>query len=563
LKVIERKAMKSKYPPDVASKLYEIWENFTFLTLEVSGQVQATFDLLNEPGDRIFIRICSRDDYIDNLKSTVENFCFSRIHGTDSLTKEEINTIRSIHIICVNLERIADFCVNIARQLEYLSNSAFIHRFDYRSMIREILRNISRIIPAFEGRGLSAALDICRSEFILDTLYKAEFVRIMNELDSGKSSRDLVTTLFIFRYLERVGDSLLNIGEALLFLVLGEKIKIHQFDALQQTLSASGYDGALSEIDFKSIWGSRSGCRISLVEQKNQSPDKSQGIFKEGNSEKIQKEKASLEHWETVYPGLTPRIFGYHEGHDTASLLVEFLPGCTLTEVILTASEDIIQNAMFLMEDVMIDVWEHTLTQKPVPITYMQQLLSRMQDSQRLHPKLQRCRKYLGAAEILSTQELIRKCAAVETSIQTPLTVLCHGDFNANNLVYDHISQRIRYIDVYRSHHDDYVTDAAVFLVSNFRMPVFEAALRDRLNAVIYAFLNRVKQFASDHGDTTFHARMGLALSRNFYTSIRFEHHYDFAREMALRSYYLMEKIIHHPPADWNTFSFSEDILFY
>jgi hypothetical protein len=299
------------------------------------------------------------------------------------------------------------------------------------------------------------------------------------------------------------------------------------------------------------------------VAQKDQSQDKSQGIFKEGNPEKIQKEKASLEQWETVYPGLTPRIFGYHEGHDTASLLVEFLPGCTLDEVILSASEDIIQNALFLMEDVMIDIWEHTLIQKPVPTTYIQQLMSRMQDSQRLHPRLMRCGKHLGTAEILSTQELIRKCAEVETGIQAPFTVLCHGDFNANNLVYDHISQRIRYIDLYRSHHDDYVTDAAVFLVSNFRMSVFEPVLRDRLNAVIYAFLNRVKQFASDHDDMTFHARMGLALSRNFYTSIRFEHHYDFAREMALRSYYLMEKIIHHPPADWNTFSFSEDILFY
>lgn len=560
---IEKNAMKSAYPNDISAKLDDIRENFTFLALEISGQVQATVDLLNEPGDRIFSRICSRDDYIDNLKTTVENACFSRIHGTDPLTTEEINTVRSIHIMSVNLERIADFCVNIARQLEYLSSATFIHRFDYRSMIQEIQNNISRIIPAFEERNLSAALDICRSEFILDTLYKNEFIRIMNELDSGKSSRDLVTTLFIFRYLERIGDSLLNIGEALLFLVLGEKIKIHQFDALQQTLSASGYDGELSEIDFKSIWGSRSGCRVSLVAPKNQGQDKSQGIFKEGNPEKILKEKASLEQWESVYPGLTPRIFGYHEGHDTASLLVEFLPGCTLDEVVLTASEDIIQNAMFLMEEVMIDIWKHTLSRHPVPITYIDQLMSRMQVSQRLHPRLLRCGKHLGSAEILSTQELIRKCALIETEIPAPFAVLCHGDFNANNLVYDHVSQRIRYIDVYRSHHDDYVMDAAVFLVSFFRMPVFEPALRNRLNSVIYAFLKRVKAFAFDQDDTTFAVRMGLALSRNFYTSIRFEHHYDFAREMALRSYYLMEKIIHHPPVDWKNFSFSEDILFY
>ena len=105
--------------------------------------------------------------------------------------------------------------------------------------------------------------------------------------------------------------------------------------------------------------------------------------------------------------------------------------------------------------------------------------------------------------------------------------------------------------------------DAAVLLVSFFRMPVFEPALRNRLNGVIYAFMNRVNAFAVEQDDTTFDVRMGLALSRNFYTSTRFEHHYDFAREMALRSYYLMEKIIHHPPEDWKEFTFSEDILFY
>ncbi len=544
-------------------KLDEIRENFTFLTLEVSGQVQATSDHLNAPGDRSFGRVCSRDDYIDNLKSTVENACFSRIHGTDPLSTKTINTIRSIHIICVNLERIADYCVNIVRQCEYLSSSAFIHRFDYRSMIVEIQLNLSRIIPAFDERSLPAALEICRSEFILDTLFKKEFDRIMNELESGRSGRDLITTLFVFRYLERIGDSLLNIGEALLFVILGEKIKIHQFDELQETLSDSGYEGSLSEIDFKSIWGSRSGCRISLVAQKNQNPDKFQSIFKEGNPEKIQKEKASLELWETVYPGLTPRIFNYHEGHGTASILVEFLPGSTLDEVILTESEDVFLRALSLMTDVMTDIWERTRSPKTAPANYIQQLISRMQDSQRLHPELQRSEKRFGTVDILSTQALIQKCAAVEADIHAPFTVLCHGDFNANNIVFDPLSGRIRYIDVYRSHHDDYVMDAAVFLVSNFRMPVFDPDLRGRLNTVIRKFLNRVKEFAEANGDLTFQARLGLALSRNFYTSIRFEHHEDFARDMAMRSYYLMEKLIHHPPSDWSTFSFSEDILFY
>jgi phosphate uptake regulator len=548
---------------DADLKIDEIRDNLETLWVEISGQIHATATLLDHPSSSIFNKINSRDDYIDNLKTTVENECFSRIHGDEPLDKEEINKLRTIQIICVNLERIADFCVNIARQLEYFSEADFIHRFDYHSMIQEIEQTVSLVLSAFDNRSLSGALNICRSEYRLDQLFKIEFDRIMVELNEGKHAQDLVTALFIFRYLERIGDSLLNIGEALLFLLIGEKIKIHQFEALEKTLASAGFKVELSEIDFKSIWGSRSGCRISMIAQKAISDEKSQGVLKEGNLDKIRREKDNLTKWGTVYPGLTPRIFGYQESNNIASILVEFLPGGTLDEVILTASEDILQNAMLLLEKVMIDIWEHTLTQEPAPITYIQQLIARMQDSQRLHPELLRSGKRLGAVEFLSTEELIRKCTEVETSIQTPFTVLCHGDFNANNIVYDHASQRIHYIDVYRSQQDDYVMDAAVFLMSNFRMPVFEPVLRERLNEVIYTFMKIVKAFAVSHGDTTFHARMALALSRNFYTSIRFEHNYEFAREMALRSYYLMEKMIHHPPEAWNSFSFSEDILYY
>jgi phosphate uptake regulator len=557
------KTMPSISHHDADLKIDKIRDILETLWVEISGQIYATAALLDHPSSSIFNKINSRDDYIDNLKTTIENECFSRIHGDEPLSKEEINKIRTIQIICVNLERIADFCVNIARQLEYFPEADFIHRFDYRSMTQEIEQTVSLIPSAFDNKNLSSALNICRSEYRLDQLFKKEFDRIMVELNKGKYAQDLVTALFIFRYLERIGDSLLNIGEALLFLLIGEKIKIHQFEALEKTLASAGFKVELSEIDFKSIWGSRSGCRISMIAQKTISEEKSQGVLKEGNLDKIRREKDNLTKWGSVYPGLTPRIFGYQESNNVASILVEFISGGTLDEVILTASEDILQNAMLLLEDIMIDIWELTLTQKAASITYMRQLISRMQDSQRLHPGLLRSGKHMGTIEIFSTGELIRKCTAFESSLQTPFTVLCHGDFNANNIVYDHSTQRIRYIDVYRSRQDDYVMDAAVFLMSNFRMPVFEPVLRERLNAVIYTFMKRVKAFAENHGDTTFHARMALALIRNFYTSIRFEHNHEFAREMALRSYYLMEKMIHHPPDNWNSFSFSEDILFY
>lgn len=556
--------MESRYPPETIKKLDELRENFKFLLIEITGQIQTTRVLLKHPGSLSFKKMASRDDYIDNLKTIVENACFSRIHGGEAIDQKEINLLRVIHTISVNLERIADFCVNIAQQLEYLSDLAFIQRFDSQTMLDIIETSVSKILNTFDGRQLSDALDICRSEYRLDQMYATIFRTLLKDLENGGASApDIITTLFIFRYLERIGDSLLNIGEALLFGILGEKIKIHQFEALQETLHISGYSSDFSQIGMKSIWGTRSGCRISLIGQKADAGEKSQGVFKEGNPDKILRERNNLLRWQTVFPGLTPRVLGYHETSETASLLVEFLPGCTLEEVLLSAEDPIVQNALFLLVHVIDEIWTHTLQRQPVPLRFMEQLLSRMTESIRLHPTLVRPNKCLGDLDIPSTEQLVRQCAEIECTLKAPFCVFCHGDFNLNNIVYDHEAQRIYFIDVYRSHDGDYIEDAAVFLISLFRLPTFQPDLRERINAMMAEFLSLLYRFAKTHGDTTFQARLAFGLARNFYTSIRFEQHLDFAKEMALRSHYLLEKILSYSDkADWESFGFSEDVLF-
>ena len=139
---------------------------------------------------------------------------------------------------------------------------------------------------------------------------------------------------------------------------------------------------------------------------------------------------------------------------------------------------------------------------------------------------------------------------------------MIHGDFNVNNILYDHSSQRIHFIDLYRSRDFDYVKDASVFLISNFRMPIFDPVLRDRLNHVIKNVFEFAHEFSVHHNDTTFDIRMAFALARSFFTSARFELNGSFAKEMVLRSHFLMEKILSHDGNSWETFELPLIILF-
>jgi len=536
-------------------------ENFRFLILEVQNQIKTTFEFLLAPTPATYDKILNKDDYIDNLKNVIENKCFTTLNQT-KLAPEQIKYLRAVHVISINLERIGDFCVNIAKQMRYLSTPRFLENFEYKDSLLKIHETVGEILPALQKANLTGALAICRMEDDLDSMYKENFDKIMVHLRIGRNVEDHITALFIVRYLERMGDSLLNIGEALLFVIIGERIKIQQFRALQRNLTKSGLSGEVTDVDFQSIWGSRSGCRIARVEEKK-SPQSRDSIFKEGNLRKIRQEKINLECWNEIYPGLVPKVFSYQEDVENASLLTEFLSGCTMDEAILNPDREILKNALFVFEQTLLHIWEQTLRQHSMPTNMMRQIGDRMSSVLQVHPGLMRPHLAIGGLSVPSAGELIKHCMDIESRHPAPFTVFIHGDFNINNVIYNHIDQRIHFIDLHRSQHADFVQDISVFLVSNFRLPSFEPQLRERIFETIDSVYAFAKTFALAHDDHGFDIRLGLGVARSLYTSTRFELNRDFARDMYHRSIYLMERLVELRSGEDGAFTFPLEILKY
>jgi phosphate uptake regulator len=537
-------------------------QKIQFMVLEVSKQVDDTIKVLLKPEEDAIEKITARDDYIDNFKSVIENTCFSRLENHSHLDKKGIDFIRAANIISNNLERISDFCVDIANQTRYLSSKDFLDQYEYRPFFRQIRGALDIVVRALFNRDLSLALQICRAEFMLDKLYKHSFDKIIEQLQAGRNVHDLITSLFIFRYLERMGDSLLNIGEAVIFSVVGEKLKINQYQALRESLDTIGLELPLQDVDFESIWGTRSGCRISKVTNEAASSARAV-IFKEGKQKKILQERANIQLWEDIFPGLTPKVLGFQEGPDHASILLEFLKGCTFQEVLFNNDKELLENSFFLIQETAAMIWQKTLKAKPRPSAFSAQLLSRLDDVFAVHPGLNAQTIRICDLVLPSTMEIVKRLREIERELSVPFTVFIHGDYNINNILYNQKEQRIHYVDVHRSRDDDYLQDLSVFLVSNFRVPIFKSGVRDNLNDVNRQFLRFGRQFAREFGDTTFEARLAFGLVRSFITSTRFELNPVFAQSMFSRGMYLAEKIIVHQGKPWESFVVPEDILLY
>ncbi|OBQ46527.1 PhoU domain-containing protein [Halodesulfovibrio spirochaetisodalis] len=539
-------------------------EHFTFLLLEVQAQVQATQDFLLRPTRVLKKQLALRCDKTANMQAVIETMCYSELNSAQALPQSQINKLRALQKMAIHLHYISEFCINISKQTQYLSKESRLDPDDFMPFFADITQAINLVKPSLDEGDLSKALRICRAEYTLDEKYRHVFSRLTREINAGTEASGHVTAIFIYRYLERIGDSLQRIGEALIFITVGNILKVSQFDSLQQTLTQSGFTGSMHDVDYKAILGSRSGCSVGVVETVApfHEPARQGSIYKEGSLEKIRQEKDNIERWQHVFPSLVPAIYGYHESSDNAALLIELLQGCTLDEVILQGEQFLVDSALTVLQNTLRNVWDATKTQSPVNTNYIQQLTSRLSPVLQVHPASLRDSLSVGSVTTHSTEELLNQCSHLEKTLSAPFSVLIHGDLNMNNIVYNQQLQTVRFIDLYRSREFDYLQDVSVFLVSIFRIPVFEPQIRDRLNRTTDQFYSFARKVASDYNDATFEARLAFALARSFYTSTRFELNSSFAKRMYLRAHFLMEKLLEHS-GGWATFTLPEDILLY
>ncbi len=539
--------------------------NFQFIVLEVGKQVERVRLHLDTPDDHLMRQIRSRDDYIDHLKSIIANKCYAYLQEHGNLAKRTVDLIRSINVVASNLERIADHAVNIVTQTNHFSQEDFLHRYDYDPFFREITAALELVPEAFDKLDTTKAVQICNAEVELDDLYRAKVDRILAEMASGRGIPDYVTAMMIFHYLERMGDCLLNIGEAIIFCKVGEKLKFHQFQSLHDTLSAVHPDEMdLDSIDFEGIWGTRSGARIGKVSTGASSVvDGDQVVYKEGDLRKIKLEKEKIELWNQLVPGLPPRIVEYQENERDATLLIEYLNGSNLQEIAITTDPDFLDEGLEAVQHTVRQVWLQTRTDQPAHAAFLGQLTRRLGDVVNVHPDFSAERKQIGGLTIPNVAELLHRNQDLDEVLAAPISVLGHGDFNLDNVIYDPARKQVHFIDLHRSAPMDYLQDIAVIMVSSFRLPVFDPAIRRRLNRVIASFFDFGVGFAEEIGDETFEIRLTLGLVRSFLSSTRFELDREFAQDMRQRAIYLLRKVDAHRDRPWESFEIPRDVLFY
>ena len=165
----------------------------------------------------------------------------------------------------------------------------------------------------------------------------------------------------------------------------------------------------------------------------------------------------------------------------------------------------------------------------------------------RLHSGLVPGAQGINGTTVPGLATLIARAQAREAALTAPFSVYIHGDFNLDNVIFDPVAGKIRFIDLHRSRYMDYVQDVSVFMVSNYRLQVLDRATRARIGGVAVAMHQMAEKFARRQKDGTYHYRLALGLARSFASSTRFVVDEDHARRMLLRARYILETALAVP----------------
>jgi phosphate uptake regulator len=515
-------------------------ENLHFLLAETNAHLTLLKQYLDQPSLNLATRLMERRGYVESLRHTLYNHALKQM---TAITKQEADRqrLRSVETIATLLERIAELCRDAVVQASHMQNLRRLRAKEFQGMLARVDEALLQIEPALLEQDTRQALKIGKTERRLDRDYRKLLRDNTRAVKKEPQPADRITQILLAHRIEQMGDALLGISEAIISYCMGQQINTERFHALSASIGDLKQVNDLDSVQVVSLAQTRSGSAVNALSGDD---NVTHAVFKDGRKRKLKEERQRVEDWHEILPGLAPQILSYQKRGDSASLLIEHLVGETFEQILLHGSDELLGEAFGQLSKTLKRIWRETRSDKPVAADYTGQLGKRLPDVYAIHPEFQTAECTIGGLKLPAFNQLQSRLKALEKGLKAPYSVYIHGDFNVDNIIYDPGEARINFIDLHRSRHMDYLQDVTVFMVSCYRLQVFDPLVRRRILALCQAFYRFVRAYAAKQKDESFETRLTLGLIRSFVTSTRFILDKSLSWAMFSRGVFLSERLL-------------------
>lgn len=170
------------------------------------------------------------DDALDELAEKIDEACMTFAARYQPLG-QDLRTVISIMHMAVDLERVGDYGVNIARVAIGLEGKPLIKPLiDIPRMVSIISDMLNKALAAFDVCDIDAAKAVFSMDEQVDALEKQVmrelFMMVMERADRLEQAFLLIG---VARTLERAGDHVTNVAERVVYMCSGKTVKASEF----------------------------------------------------------------------------------------------------------------------------------------------------------------------------------------------------------------------------------------------------------------------------------------------------------------------------------------------
>lgn len=198
--------------------------------LGVENLFEKTLFAIKSGDQKTITEIEQMDDYFDSLDMEIQQTAFDIIAKYQPLA-DDLRFVVAMIGLSIDLERIADECVNIAQLSRHVQRviESFSAWKTLSEMIKSVLVMFQEIVEAVEHGDVQLAIKVWKRDDEVDKLHAEGHEKLIDlacKEHDPRTMRIYLEEAFLIRHLERIADHITNVAEKLYFIKTGEQLKI-------------------------------------------------------------------------------------------------------------------------------------------------------------------------------------------------------------------------------------------------------------------------------------------------------------------------------------------------
>ncbi len=164
--------------------------------------------------------VIKHDQEMDDLSLKIENLCMELLALQQPMAKD-LRRIIGILKIGIDLERIGDLAVDVARVTTQSQNKIQITKLEYIPHMAEICKKmLEGSMEALMNSDADLARQATKWDYEIDGLYVKARTKILKIIiERPEVINEATALLLVNRHMERIGDHICNICETIVYMV--------------------------------------------------------------------------------------------------------------------------------------------------------------------------------------------------------------------------------------------------------------------------------------------------------------------------------------------------------